>query len=312
MMTRHFDCVLASIVSHMAQTGVGTDACLRRGCLPLPVDFYSPVPDLGDLERRKIWDQKSALVGIDFRPHTQIEFLLKLGQAFGSECNWPPNPTKDPYQFYTENGSFSFGCAASCHCIVRYFKPRHVIEIGSGNSSLVISKALSLNQKDSGEEGEYIVVDPYPRRMIEDGLVGLTQLVKERVELLSTDFFGRLGKNDVLFIDSGHTVRIGGDVNDLILDILPRLAPGVIVHFHDIGLPYEYPKVYATNPRFRVFWTEAYLLQAFLCYNNEFEILLALNYLTTEHTGSFRSAFPFYHPQSHGAKSGSFWIRRKP
>jgi hypothetical protein len=121
-----------------------------------------------------------------------------------------------------------------------------------------------------------------------------------------------LGKNDVLFIDSGHTVRVGGDVNYLIPDILPRLAQGVIIHFHDIGLPYEYPKVYSTNPKFRVFWTEAYLLQAFLCYNNEFEILLALNYLTTEHMASFRSAFPFYRPQSHGGKSGSFWIRRKP
>ena len=303
--------ILAPIITSMAKTGVGTDHCLQWGSLPMRVHFYSPVPDLPDLERRKVWNYQSALVGIDLRFKAQIEFLLRLGQEFGCECNWPPNPQADPYQFYTENGTFSFGCAASTHCLVRHFKPRHVIEVGSGNSSVVISKALALNEKDSGERIEYVVIDPYPGLMVENRLPGLTELMKERVELLDLGFFDRLGRNDVLFIDSGHTVRIGGDVNYLILDVLPRLASGVIVHFHDIGLPYEYPKVYATNPQFRVFWTEAYLLQAFLCFNNQFDILLAMNYLMEEHSEAFRRAFPFYDPLVHRANSGSFWIQRK-
>lgn len=303
--------ILAPIITYMAKTGVGTDHCLRWGSLPMAVNYYSPVPDLEDLERRKVWDQQSSLVGIDLRPKAQIELLLKLGQEFGDECNWSSNPQADPYQFYTENGTFSFGCAASTHCILRYFKPRHVVEIGSGNSSRVISKALAPNAKGCGEKIEYIVVDPYPGSMVENGLMGLTQLIKERVESLDVGFFDKLGKNDVLFIDSGHTVRIGGDVNYLILDVLPRLGSGVIVHFHDIGLPYEYSKVYATNARFRVFWTEAYLLQAFLCYNDQFEILLAMNYLMAEHAEAFRAAFPLYNPLRHRAGSGSFWIQRK-
>lgn len=305
---RRFDPILAPIITHMARTGVGTDRCLRLGSLPMPVHFHSPVPDLEDLERRKVWDRRSDLAGINFRPDAQVAFLLKLGKEFGRECDWPPNSTGDSYQFYTENQSFSYGCATGAYCILRHFKPRRVIEIGSGNSSLVIAKALSRNAR---EEGEYIIVDPYPRSMIENGLPALTRLVKERVELLDVNFFARLGKDDVLFIDSGHVVRIGGDVNYLILDVLPRLAPGVIVHFHDIGLPYEYPKVYATNPKFRVFWTEAYLLQAFLCFNSEFEILLAMNYLMSERQEVFRAAFPLYDPVKHRAMSGSFWIHRK-
>ena len=96
-----------------------------------------------------------------------------------------------------------------------------------------------------------------------------------------------------------------------ILDVLPRLASGVIVHFHDIGLPYEYPKVYATNPTFRVFWSEAYLLQAFLSFNSTFEVLLAMSYLMTEQTKEFRAAFSPYDPAQQVAISGSFWIRRK-
>ena len=160
--------VLAPIISLMARTGAGTDTCLRRGCLPMPVHYYSPVPDLPDLERRKVWDRRSDLAGIDFRPEAQVAFLNELGQKFGHECDWPPNPTGDPGQFYTENTNFSYGCAASTHCILRYFKPRHVIEIGSGNSSLVIAAALFLNDKDSAA-AEYTIIDPYPRPIIDRG-----------------------------------------------------------------------------------------------------------------------------------------------
>lgn len=311
LVARRFGPVLAPIITHMARTGAGTDHCLRRGSLPMPVDFHSPVPDLEDLESRKVWDRRSDLVGVDFRPDAQGAFLLKIATEFGRECDWPPNSSGDQHEFYTENQSFSYGCAAGTHCILRHFKPRHVIEVGSGNSSLVIAKALSLNAQDTSEEAEYISVDPYPQSMIEGGLTALTRLVKERVELLDVSFFDRLGNNDVLFIDSGHVVRIGGDVNYLILDVLPRLAQGVIVHFHDIGLPYEYAKAYFANPKFRMFWTEAYLLQAFLCYNTKFEILLALNYLMTEHQEVFRAAFPLYDPDKYRAVSGSFWIQRK-
>jgi hypothetical protein len=309
--SRFLSPTLAPIVTYMAKTEMGTDRCLRLGALPIQVHFHSPVLDLADLEQRQVWNVRSTLEGISFREESQIEFLLKLGQHFGSECHWPSGPQPDSDQFYTENGTFSYGCAAISHCILRHFKPHHVIEIGAGNSSLVLSKALCMNAKESKEKIEYIAVDPYPGSIVENGLPGLTEIIREPVERLPTNFFDRLGRNDVLFIDSGHTVRIGGDVNFLILDVLPRLAPGVIVHFHDIGLPYEYPKVYSTNPKFRVFWTEAYLLQAFLCFNSQFEVLLAMSYLMTEHLDAFREVFPLYDPLRHRAASGSFWIRRK-
>ena len=122
--------------------------------------------------------------------------------------------------------------------------------------------------------------------------------------------FRALGENDILFVDSGHTVRAGGDVNFLVLDVLPVLAPGVVVHFHDIPLPYEYAEVYFTNPRFRMFWTEAYLLQAFLCHNAAYEVLLAMNFLMRDHAAAFQSAWPHHDPRIHRFPSHSFWIRR--
>lgn len=294
-----------------AITGRGSNLCLKSGFLPLPINYYSPVPDIEDLEGRKIWDVRSELRGIDFRADAQIALLNELGLNYSDECQWPLMPTDIPSEFYLQNQSFSYGCAASTHCMIRRFKPNTVIEIGSGMSSRVISNALAMNFAKDGYHSEYIIVDPYPADFVKNRSIEMKKLVETRVELLDPAFFDRLKENDILFIDSGHCVRIGGDVNYLFLDILPRLAPGVIVHIHDVGFPYEYPKVYATSETFRQFWTEQYLLQSFLCFNSEFEILLAMNYLMTDHCEIFKKSFRHYNSDIHPFISGSFWIRRK-
>jgi len=293
----------------MAETGNGTDECLEQGCLPMLVHYYSPVPDIVDLRARRVWDRRSPMAGIDMREPQQLVLLGELGRDFGGECRWPHEPSRDEGEFFTDNSSFSYGCAAATHALIRKLKPRRVIEVGSGFSSRVIAAALRMNEKDSRERAEYTVVDPFPGSALER-LAGVDRVLRQRVELLEADAFRTLGENDILFVDSGHTVRAGGDVNFLVLDVLPVLAPGVVVHFHDIPLPYEYAAVYFTNPRFRMFWTEAYLLQAFLCHNGAYEVLLAMNFLMRDHTAAFQSAWSHYDPRIHRFPSHSFWIRR--
>ncbi len=298
------------ILRKVAETGLGSDNCLKNGYLPMPVHYYSPVPDISDLEERKVWSKKSDLGGIAFQPNKQIQFMKKIGNKFGQECAWPGQPDKNnPSSFYTENNSFSFGCAAALHSIIRYHKPKRIIEIGSGFSSIVISSAVALNDIE-GVQNQYTIIDPYPDFVTERKISGIDELVRTRVELTDAERFVKLECNDILFIDSGHTVRTGSDVNFLYLDVLPNLAPGVLVHIHDVCLPYEYPQAYFTNPSFRVFWTEAYLLQAFLAFNSKFEILMALGYLMTDHKNEFQNAFPHYDSSIHKAVSGSFWIQR--
>jgi len=301
--------LLAPAVRRMAETGIGTDACLEQGCLPMRVHYYSPVPDIADLRARRVWERRSPMAGIDMREAQQLALLAELGRDFGGECRWPHDPGRDESAFYTDNSSFSYGCAAATHALMRKLKPRRVIEVGSGFSSRVIAAALRRNEKDSGERAEYTVVDPFPGSALER-LAGVGRAIRQRVELLEADVFRTLGENDILFVDSGHTVRAGGDVNFLVLDVLPVLAPGVVVHFHDIPLPYEYAEVYFTNPQFRVFWTEGYLLQAFLCHNAAYEVLLAMNFLMRDHAAAFRSAWPHYDASVHRFPSHSFWIRR--
>ena len=115
-------------------------------------------------------------------------------------------------------------------------------------------------------------------------------LIEKKVEDIDLEFFSQLESGDVLFIDSSHTVKIGGDVNYLFLEVLPRLKPGVIVHVHDIFLPFEYRRDWVME-EFR-FWTEQYLLQAFLTFNSEFEVLMANSYLAHGYLEDLKAAFP--------------------
>ncbi len=298
---------LPKLVKQMAETGERTDDCLKMGALPMLVHFYSPVPDIPDLQKREVFSKKSTLSGIDFREKQQLQLLQDLGTKYGNECDWPIGPTQNEEEFYLNNYSFSYGCAAGLYTMIRNFKPKNIIEIGSGFSSRVISQALDLNHKE-GNQCHYEIIDPYPSEIIEKKLKNLGTLKKQRVEMVCPEEFSQLKENDILFIDSGHTVRIGGDVNFLFLEILPLLAKGVIVHIHDINLPYEYPEVYCTNPAFRMFWTEAYLLQAFLAFNTSFEVLLGMKFIQTDHMDIFQKAFPKY--KGDFSTSGSFWIRK--
>lgn len=297
------------LVALMAKTGIGTEQALRHGAIPLPVHFYSPVPDIDDLRSRNVWAARSALGGVDFAPERQLALLHELGSAYGSECDWPAKPTEDG-RFFSENGSFSFGCAASTHCLIRSYKPRRVIEIGSGRSSQVIAAALAANEREQDAQAQYTIVDPYPSVLLGAIADPKPQVIAEKAEVIDMAMFDALESSDILFVDSGHVVRTGSDVNYLILDVLPRLKPGCVVHFHDIGLPFEYPETYATNPSFRVLWTEAYLLQAFLAFNHSYEVLLGMAYLMSSHGAEIRQAFPHFDPAEAAAVSGSFWIRR--
>jgi hypothetical protein len=173
--------------------------------------------------------------------------------------------------------------------------------VGSGFSSVILGEVTAKNSSSA-----LICIDPFPQEFLKQDPPGLHSLIEKKVEDVDLDFFSQLGAGDILFIDSSHTVRIGGDVNYLFLEVLPRLAPGVIVHVHDIFLPFDYRRDWVME-EFR-FWTEQYLLQAFLTFNSEFEVLMANSYLSHYHTEDIKATFPSL-PSWGG---GSFWMRRKP
>jgi hypothetical protein len=300
--------LLVEYAEKIARTGEGSEMCLQKGFLPVKVHFYQPISDIKDLGKRAVWEKVSDLSGVKFTPQKYLKLIKNLGKKYSLECKWPNEPTKNPKDFYLNNNCFSYGCASSLHCIIREFKPRRIIEVGSGHSSKIIRDAIEINRLKNGIEVDYKIIDPYSSLNTKD-FSPETTIIKEKVEEIDLDIFRTLEENDILFIDSSHVCKIGSDVNYEILEILPNLNKGVVIHFHDISLPYEYSKTYATNPSFRMFWTEAYLLQAFLAHNNCFEILLPMAYLQKEYELQYKKTSP-YRKGVENFGSGSFWIRR--
>jgi len=121
---------------------------MKLKCLPVQVHYYQPIPDLQDLEKKKIWEKVNMMGGIQWDPLEQVNNLKQISEKYGSECKWPYKKESEPTQFYLENDNFSFGCAAGLHCMIRNYKPHRIIEIGSGNSSFIIRDAIRKNSVD--------------------------------------------------------------------------------------------------------------------------------------------------------------------
>jgi len=271
------------------------------------VHYYEPIPDtrsLGDA----LWNRNLELPGIDMNEAFQLEFLSQLAAV----CHLPwqdlaLSGSSKPGEFFLGNGYFDSVDAEILYGIVRNFKPRRVFEIGSGFSALLIENAIRDNRDENSFYAcEHLAIDPLPAGFLSPGANGLKVLPK-KVQDVSLSTFQKLQRNDVLFIDSSHVLAVGSDVRFEYLEILPRLNPGVLIHCHDIFFPAEYPKDWIfCHHRF---WNEQYLLQAFLAFNSEFEVLWAGHYMHLTHPDLLAQSIPSY---KHGEmQPKSFWFRRK-
>ncbi len=271
-----------------------------------PVHFYSPIPTISELPE-KLWTTPSELVGIELNEEKQIEFLERICVKFKGEYDtFPHNPTGLPHQYYFNQMMFRSVDAEVLYCMIRHSRPRRIVEIGSGFSTYVAA-AAGLKNTEEGDPVELIAVDPYPNEVLRGGFPGLSRLIPRRVQDVDPQWFTALEGNDILFIDSSHTVRIDSDVRLLVLEVLPRLKPGVLVHFHDIFLPYDYPREWVVKEH--RFWTEQYLVQAFLAFNYAFEVVWMGSYMHIHHSEKLKKAFASYDPAR--VWPGSLWIRRK-
>ncbi len=283
----------------------------RHGFHVTPVHFYQPIPDTQSLPET-LWTRPSELVGINMNDAGQLDLLRRHFPTFRSEYEqFPTTPAEEPGHFYLNNHLFDGMDALVAYCMVRHFQPHLLIEVGSGFSSRLLGQAATKNNNSA-----LICIEPFPQEFLKHGFRGLHSLIENQVQDMDLDFFSQLGPGDVLFIDSSHTVKIGGDVNYLFLEVLPRLKPGVIVHVHDIFFPFDYRRDWVKEEL--RFWTEQYLLQAFLAFNPEFEVLIANSYMAHKYLEDLKAAFPSLEKlkaiskNSVGWGGGSFWMRRKP
>lgn len=273
--------------------------------------FYEPIPDSRTL-KNKLWQNPSELIGINLNEQGQIELLSDFASKFKNEYDCLPlnqDQNLKPYEYYINNGSFESGDGEILYCMIRYFKPKRIFEIGSGNSTYLLAQAILKNkEEEKNYECEFVVIDPYPNNVVKTGFPGLSKLIPKQVQDIPWQEFKNLKENDILFIDSSHVLTLGSDVQYEYLEIFPRINKGVIVHSHDIFLPAEYPKDWVLKEH--IFWTEQYLLQAFLSFNDSFEVLWAGNYMHSEHLGELKTSISSYRLEKGWAGPGSFWMRR--
>ena len=255
-----------------------------------PIHYYEPLPDFRAITEEQI-KRKRAYAAIDFRWHAQLALLNELS-AYRDELK--------QLEFDFDNDFFSGFDAAVYYSLIRHLKPQKIVEIGGGYSTRIAGSALIANQK-----GTLTCIEPYPEARLAAADFNF-ELITRRVEEIDVDFFSCLASNDILFIDSSHTVKFGSDVCYEFLQILPRLARGVWVHVHDIFFPHDYPAEWLISRRMAL--NEQYLLEAFLAFNKTFSVELSNYWLSIDHRPAVTALWAEERNRLNSASS--FWFCR--
>lgn len=257
----------------------------RVGVFPVRDHYYEP-QFTTPMQTRVLPGNERSLPGINWNADGQLKLAAEM--IFANEIADLPRDCDDDTTFRLNNYSFSSGDAEVWYQMIRLKKPRRIIEIGSGHSTLMAAQAIRKNcADDPGYVCEHICIEPYEMPWLEK--LGLS-IIRRKVEDVDIGFFDQLRENDILFIDSSHVIRPEGDVLFEYLELLPRLASGVIVHVHDIFTPRNYPQVWLED-EVRL-WNEQYLLEAFLTENNNWEVIGGLNWLHKNHFDLLKAVAP--------------------
>ena len=266
--------------------------------------FYSPLPATAELPE-EVWTRRSPLEGIDFDSAEQLRFVREQLGPYIAEFDPRFDTGTEFGRYILRNDVYEEVDSELLYAFVRHLRPRRIVELGSGVSSFVIAHACDANRRD-GVDAEYEVYDPYPPLRECLGQLGAVTRHRELpAQSVPLEAFDRLDADDVLFVDTTHTVKIGSEVNRIVLDVLPRLRPGVVVHFHDIFLPWEYHRHWIEGDWK---WNEQYLVQAFLAMNPSCEVLVSCMALARDHHEELGRLVPTLRPAS---APTAFWIRRR-
>jgi predicted O-methyltransferase YrrM len=248
---------------------------------------------------------KKSVFGIDFREKEQLELLDELLPLY-KEVPFPVEQTPG-FRYYLGNGIFSYSDGIFLYMLMRHFKPSRIIEVGSGHSSAVM---IDTNERFLNDSVNLTFIEPYPERLyslLKDTDKTKNKIFELPIQQVPFSEFESLKAGDFLFVDSSHVSKTGSDVNYIFFEVLPRLQSGVIIHFHDIFTPMEYPKSWVMKKDVWFGFNEIYILRAFLMYNPEFEVIMFNTFLEEHHEEWFKQNMPLCLEN----RGGSIWLRKK-
>ncbi len=270
-----------------------------------PGHFYSPIVDrveadrhLSRLEANKM---PFSLYGIRIDREQTIERWSSLLPFLN---NIPFSQFKAPgFRYAFENPSYSWGDGSILYAMLRSHQPRRLIEVGSGWSSAC---ALDTAERYFKSDCEFTFVDPYPQLL--SSLIGKittnVRIIEMPIQQVPVATFEALEAGDILFIDSTHVLRTGSDVCFELFEVLPRLASGVLVHFHDMFWPFEYPRLWAVSENRS--WNELYAVRAFLTNNDDWRVIFFNDYFAKTERNLIAASYPDFLKNSGGA----LWLQR--
>jgi predicted O-methyltransferase YrrM len=276
---------------------------MKIGVLPVRDHYYQPLINPYKHLKKSLRDNR-ALPGINMNTAGQLELLKQFN--FNEELTaLPVSPVEGEKKYYYDNKMCDRGDSEMLYSMIRHFKPARIIEVGSGNSTLMIAEAIKQNKLlYPNRQTSLICIEPYEQPWLES--MGV-KVIRQSVEDIDMAMFAQLQENDILFIDSSHIIRPQGDVLFEYLTLLPQLNKGVVIHVHDIFTPKDYPDDWIK--RDHLFWNEQYLLEAFLSNNKDFEIIASLNYLYYNERESLFSKCPMLAAKS-DFEPRSMWLKK--
>ncbi len=286
----------------------------RFGIHLLPKHFYSPVPDYRWLnENREAWTRPSSLTGLGWDLEAQLGWVRQTCHSY--------YPEVEGLEFFRRVTSGTWGLGFGpiesqvLHCVIRSCRPRKIVEIGSGVSTMCMLNAARKNSEEGTAAPEVFCIEPFPKPALRDS--GQVKLLREFCQNVPDSTFASLFAGDLLFVDCSHAVKVGSDVLRIYLEIIPKLQPGVLIHVHDIFLPYLYPRDALTKP---FGWQETSLLLALLINNPRLEVLACLSALHYSRSAELKEILGDYQPaanidglsdpnQPSGHFPSSMWLR---
>lgn len=261
--------------------------------------YYSPVPNPQKINLDTIVDIKGLEQSIDLNIAQQFGFIKNLPQLLEGYRFYKKKNKEARY--YYDNPYYNLTDALGLFLVMNSVKPKQIIEIGSGFSS-----SLMLDIKEAGiPDIKLTFVDPNPDRLytiLKKEDYSSVKIITKPVQQTDLAMYKSLNRGDVLFVDSSHVSKYGSDLNFILFSIVPRLKPGVLLHFHDIVYPFEYPMDWIKQG---IFWNEAYLLRAFLMYNKFFTIKLFNSLIARKYSTWFKENLPGF------TNGGSIWLEKK-
>jgi predicted O-methyltransferase YrrM len=274
--------------------------------------YYSPIPSKQEVlnrEKQIFGIDKKNIDGIELNEREQLELLEKIkvyydAIPFGDNKN-------EKMRYYFNNEFYGYADAVFLYSMIRHYQPHKIIEIGSGFSSAVM---LDTNELFFENAIQCYFIDPYPERLpalLKENDRKNHRIIRDCIQDVDLEFFKQLKENDILFVDSSHVSKTGSDVNYIVFNILPNLNSGVLIHFHDIFYPFEYPKEWVLAGRV---WSEGYILRAFLEFNSKFKIILFNTFLMHFHESWLRGNMPLSLKKNDTAiwlkDCSSLWLRK--